>query len=65
MWNFVIVAVNFRASQLRITVELLKTSCTLYTRVSQPGFRGTIGFREMSLRVPRDVAKGSARGLLG
>jgi hypothetical protein len=27
----------------------------LYSRVSQPGFRGTIGFREMLLGVPQEA----------
>jgi hypothetical protein len=31
------------------------------SRVSHPGFRGTLGFCEMSLGVPRDVTRGSAR----
>jgi hypothetical protein len=30
-------------------------SLTAYSRVSQPGFRGNLGFREMSLGVPREI----------
>jgi hypothetical protein len=32
-----------------------KETLSTYSRVSQPGIRGTLGFREMSLGVPREI----------
>jgi hypothetical protein len=39
----------------RLLTVKASVDCVPYTRVSQPGFRETLGFREMSLGVPREI----------
>jgi hypothetical protein len=44
-----------RGDVTRLWSKKFRTRRFLYTRVSQPAFRRTIGFCEMSLRVPREI----------